>query len=80
MTDIKKIKKELLDAFNSAGAAPAAVNDEGALDSVLRLYFCKASHMPRQLTFLAVMNSLKIEKHDRQLSPQAALKILNRYC
>ena len=79
MIDIKKIKKELLDTFNSAGAAPGAVTKEDALGSVLRMYFAAASHMPRPLIFEAVMNSLKVEKHDRELSRPKVKEILTKY-
>lgn len=79
MTDIKQVKKELLDAINSRGAALENVAREDALDSVLSLYFAAASHMPRQLTFEAVMNSLVIADHDRKPSRSRAQEILRRH-
>jgi hypothetical protein len=59
MPDIRQIKKELLAAFNSA--APGAPGREDALDSALRLYFSEASHMPRPLTFEAILKCLKMD-------------------
>jgi hypothetical protein len=79
VTDIKEVKKALLDAFNSAGAPPKEVAKEDALDSVLRVYFAKAAHVPRPLVFEAVMNCLKIAPHDQALSRQKAHIILKKY-
>lgn len=79
MIDLKKIKIELLEAFNQNGVPHAVIARQNALDSVLGLYFAAASHVPRPLAFEAVVNSLAIEQHDEPLSRQKIQAVLNKY-
>lgn len=79
MTDIKKIKKELLSAFSSAEPPAERVARDSSLDSALSQFFNKASHMPKELTFEAVMNCLVAEKTEKPVSRGAVKEILDRY-
>ena len=79
MVDIKKIKKELLAAFSNAEPPQERIVRDTPLDSALSQFFNKASHMPKELTFEAVINSLAAEKTEKPVDRKQVREILDRY-
>jgi hypothetical protein len=79
MTDIKKVKQELLSTFSSAEPPAERIAANSPLDSALSQYFNKASHMPRELNFEAVINGLAAEKTDKPVDRSQVRDILDRH-
>lgn len=79
MTDIKQIKKELLTAFNNAEPPAERIARDTPLDSALSQFFNKSSHMPKELTFEAVLNGLAAEKPEQPIDRTRVREILDRH-
>jgi hypothetical protein len=79
MTDIKQVKQELLSTFNNVEPAPDRVAANSPLDLALAQYFNKASHLPREMTFEAVLNGLAAEKPEKPVDRKQVRDILDRH-
>lgn len=79
MVDIKKVKEDLLKTFNEKDPEPETVAKEDPIDTVLRQYFNKLSHMPKELTLDAITNSLKAQKQDKEVTRKHVKSILDKY-
>ena len=79
MIDIKKVKAALLQAFNSAELPLERIARADTLDDILIQYFNRASHMPRELTFEAIMHVLKSDKTDKDVLPKRVKEILDQF-
>ena len=77
MVDIKKVKRELLRAFNTAELSPEHIAREEPLDTVLVQYFNRASHMPKELTFEAIVNILREGKDEADV-PHKRVREISR--
>ena len=79
MIDVKKVKAALLKAFNSAEPPPERVARYEPLDAILCQYFNKASHMPRELTLVAIVNLLRSDRSDGDISNKRVREILDQF-
>jgi hypothetical protein len=79
MVDIKKIKQELLAAFSNAEPPQERIVKNTPLDAALSQFFNKASHLPKELTFEAIVNSLAAEKTEKAVDRKQVRDILDKY-
>ena len=79
MVDIKKVKEELLKTFSSNEPAPEIIAKDDPIDTILKQYFNKLSHMPKELTLDAITNSLKAEAKDKEVTRKHVKAILDKY-
>jgi hypothetical protein len=79
MVDIKKIKAELLQAFNGKAPQPDAVKQDDVLDSVLGEYFNAHSHMPKELTLEAILRCLRLTGSGRDIEPGQLQALLDKH-
>lgn len=78
MADIKKVKQELLEAFNSNAVLPDTIARNDLIDNLLSQYFAKQSHMPKEIRLEALVNGLK-SSADKEVKREAVKAILDRY-
>ena len=79
MVDIKKVKEELLKTFSNSEPAPETIAKDDPIDTILRQYFNKLSHMPKELTLDAITNSLKADAQDKEVTRKRVKAILDKY-
>jgi hypothetical protein len=79
MVDIKKVKEELLKTFSSSDPAPEVIAKDDPIDTILKQYFNKLSHMPKELTLDAITNSLKADAQDKEVTRKHVKAILDKY-